>query len=79
MLTVNTSTDALLHGVQTILPRDLAQLVAMGADAVHPILPLDMRTTSHVSEGLVTTKQRAENVLNTFKKGLNLFCRRPVM
>ena len=48
--------------MQTILPRDLAQLVAMGADAVHPILPLDIRTTSHISEGRVTAKQRAENV-----------------
>ena len=61
------------QSLQTILPRDLAQLVAMGADAVHPILPLDTRTTSHISEGTLSAKKRAENVLQTFKNGLNLF------
>ena len=45
----------------------------MGADAVHPVLPLDIRTSSHISDGSLSPTQRSENVVETFKKGLNLF------
>lgn len=66
-------TSLVCQSVTTLLPRDLAQLVAMGADAVHPVLPLDPRSTKHIEEGSLLPDQRTENVLATFRKGLNLF------
>ena len=66
-------TSLVCQSVTTLLPRDLAQLVAMGADAVHPVLPLDPRTSTHVAEGFLERSERVENVLGTFRKGLNLF------
>jgi glutamate synthase domain-containing protein 2/glutamate synthase domain-containing protein 1 len=66
------NTSIVCQSVTTLLPRDLAQLAAMGADAVHPVMPLDPRAAPESTQ-MISPEQRASNVVAVFEKGLNLF------